>query len=154
MGGVVLLQEIIVSFISEVIPNWIEFLIFVYLRNTLVSTKLEDMNGSDQTISSVTGFSSNMAILSTNQKERSIAQILATKFHTDPATEPESEVRLNIFMRDPIINGHMDGLYKRAVKKRQSKRQKAEIRTETAESVRENQPVLLTTLREEITKLE
>jgi hypothetical protein len=112
MGGIILLQEIIISFISEVIPNWIEFLISIELRNTLVSTKLEDMNEGDQTISSVTGFSSNMASLSTNKKERSIAQILATKFHTDPATEPELKVRLNPVMRDLIINGHVDGLYK------------------------------------------
>jgi hypothetical protein len=110
MGGIILLQEIIVSFIREVIPNRIEFLIFVYLRNTLVSTKLEDMNGANQRISSVTGFSSNMASLSTNKKERSIARILATKFHNDPATEPESEVRLNPVMGDLIINEHVDGL--------------------------------------------
>jgi hypothetical protein len=57
-------------------------------------------------------------------------------------------------MRDLIINGHVDGLYKRVVKKRQSKRQKAEIKTEAVESVGENQPVWLSTLREEITKLE
>jgi hypothetical protein len=32
MGGVILLQEIIVSFISEVIPNWIDFLISVRVK--------------------------------------------------------------------------------------------------------------------------
>jgi hypothetical protein len=65
------------------------------------------------------GFSTNMASSSMSKKEKTIAQILATKFHTDPATEPESEVRLNPVMRDLIINGHMDKLYKRAVKKKQ-----------------------------------
>ena len=70
MGGVVLLQEIIVSFISEVIPNWIDFLIYVELRDTFMSTKLEDMNEDDQTISSVTGFSNNRASFSTRKKGR------------------------------------------------------------------------------------
>jgi hypothetical protein len=57
-------------------------------------------------------------------------------------------------MRDLIINGHVDKLYKGAVKKKQSKQQKAEIRVEAAESVGENQPVWFNTLKEEIAKLE
>jgi hypothetical protein len=156
MGGVILLREIIVSFISGVISNWIDFLISVELRKTkiMVSTKLKDMDEANQTISSEIGFSTNMASLSMSKKEKLIAQILATKFHTDPMTEPESGVRLNPVMRDLIINGHVDKLYKRAVKKKQSKRQKAEIRAEAVESVGENQPVWLSTLKEEIAKLE
>jgi hypothetical protein len=120
----------------------------------VVSAKLEDMDEANQAISSGTGFSTNMARLSMSKKERSIAQILATKFHTDPATEPESGVRLNPVMRDLIINGHVDELYKRAVKKKWSKRQKTEIRAEAVESVGENQLAWLSTLKEEIAKLE
>jgi hypothetical protein len=82
MGGVILLREIIVS-------NWIEFPIPVELRKTkiVISAKLEDMDEANQAISSGTWFSTNMARLSMSKKERSIVQILATKFHTDPATE-------------------------------------------------------------------
>jgi hypothetical protein len=114
MGGIILLRAIVVSFISEVISNWIDFLISVELRKTkiVVSAKLEDMDKANQTISSETRFSTNMESLSMSKKERSIAQILATKFHTDPATELESGVRLNHVMRDLIINRHMDELYK------------------------------------------
>jgi hypothetical protein len=156
MGGVILFWAIIVSFISRVIPNWTDFPISVELRKTKImfSVKLEDMDKANQTISIETRFSTNMESLSMSKEERLIAQILATKFHTDPATEPESEVRLNPIMRDLIINGHMDGLYKKEVKKRWSKRQKEEIRTEAVESVGENQPVWLSTLREEIAKME
>jgi hypothetical protein len=143
MGGVILLWEIIVSFISGVISNWIDFLISVELRKTkiMVSTKLKDMDEANQTIASETGFSNNMASLSMSKKEKLIAQILVSKFHTDPVTKPESGVRLNPVMRDLIINGHVDKLYKRAVKKKWSKQQKAEIRAEAVESVGENQPV-------------
>jgi hypothetical protein len=95
-----------------------------------------------------------MASLSMSKKERSIAQILATKFHTEPATEPELEVRLNPVMRDLIINRHVEEPYRRAVKKKRSKRQKTKTRAEAVESVGENQPVWLDTLKEEITKLE
>ena len=58
-----------------------------------------------------------------NNKERLVAQILATKFHTDPATELEAdkEIRLNPIMRDLIINGHTNKRYKRDVKRKQSK---------------------------------
>jgi hypothetical protein len=121
MGGVILLQEIIFSFISEVISNRINFLISVELRNTLVSTKLKYMNRANKKISSVTGFSNNMASLSMSKKERSIAQILATKFHTEHVTELELEVRLNPSMRDLIINRHVEEPYRRAVKKKWSK---------------------------------
>jgi hypothetical protein len=100
----------------------------------------------DKAISSETGHSSNMADLPTSKKERVIARILATKFHTEPATDSGLEVRLNPIMRDLIIN-------RRAVKKKQSKRQKKETIAETAESVGENQPVWLDTLKEEIAKL-
>jgi hypothetical protein len=108
-----------------------------------VSTKLGYM---DKAISSETGHSGNMEDLPTSKKERVIAHILATKFHTEPATDSGLEVRLNPIMRDLVIN-------RRAVKKKWSKRQKKETIAETVESVGENQPTWLDTLKEEIAKL-
>ena len=83
------------------------------------STKLGDMDKADQTTSSEPRFSTNMANSSVNTKERLVAQILATKFHTNPTTEPETdkEIRLNPIMRDLIINGHANGRYKRELKR-------------------------------------
>jgi hypothetical protein len=114
------------------------------------------MDKADQAAPSEPGFSTNMVNSSVNKKERLVAQILATKFHTDPATEPEAdkEIRLNPIIRDLIINGYADGHYKRAVKRKWSKRQKTGNRAEAVESVGENQPVWLSTLKEEITNLE
>jgi hypothetical protein len=100
----------------------------------------------DQAIPGETGHSGNVADLPTSRKEREIAHILATKFHTEPATDSGLEVKLNPIMKDLIIN-------RRVVKKKQTKRQKKEIIAETAESVGENQPVWLDTLKEEIAKL-
>jgi hypothetical protein len=87
-----------------------------------------------------------MAGLPTSNKEREIACILATKFHTEPSTDSELKVRINPITRDLIIN-------RRVVKKKRSKRQKTETIAETAESIGENQPVWLDTLKEEIAKL-
>jgi hypothetical protein len=100
----------------------------------------------DQAIPGETGHSGNVADLPTSRKEREIARILETKFHTEPATDSGLEVKLNPIMKDLIIN-------RRVVKKKQTKRQKKEIIAETAESVGENQPVWLDTLKEEIAKL-
>jgi hypothetical protein len=72
------------------------------------------MDQDDQTTYSEIGFSTNMENPFMSKKEKSITRILATKFHTDPVTEPKSEVRLNHIMRDLIINGHMQNLYKKA----------------------------------------
>jgi hypothetical protein len=77
-----------------------------------VSMKLGYM---DKVISSETGHSGNMADLPTSKKERVIARILVTKFHTKPSTDSELEVRLNPIMRDLFIN-------RRAIKKKRSKR--------------------------------
>ena len=156
MGGVILLWEIVVSFIRELISNSIDFLIYVELRKEkiMVSAKLEDMDKTYQTIFTKTGFLTNMARFSMSKKERLIVKILTTKLHTDPTIEPESGVRLNLVMKDLIFNGNVDGLYKRVVKKRWRKRQKEEIRTKVVESEREKQPVWLSTLREEIAKME
>jgi hypothetical protein len=100
----------------------------------------------DKAISSETGYSGNMVDFPTSKKEKVIAHILATKFHTEPVTDSKLEVRLNPIMRDLVIN-------RRAVKKKWSKRQKKETIAETTESVGENQPVWLDTLKEEIAKL-
>jgi len=116
--------------------------------------KLGDMDQADQTTSSETGFSTNMKNPSMSKKENSIAQILATKFLTDPGTEPESKVRLNPIMRDLIIKGHMEKHYKQAKRGKWRKQKKIGVRAEVVESVGENQPVWLNTLKEEISRLE
>jgi hypothetical protein len=100
----------------------------------------------DQAISGETDHSGNMEDLPTSRKEREIARILETKFHTEPATESGLEVKLNPIMRDLIIN-------RRVVKKKWSKRQKKETIAEMVESVGENQLTWLDTLKEEIAKL-
>ena len=63
MGGIILLWTIIISFIREVISNSIDFLISVELRKTkiVVFAMLEDMDKTYQTISTKTGFLTNMA---------------------------------------------------------------------------------------------
>ena len=114
------------------------------------------MDKTDQAASSEPGFSTNMVNSSVKRKERLVAQILATKFHTKPATEPEEdkEVRLNPIMKYLIIYGYADGCHKRAVKRMQSKRRKIEIKVEAVKSIGENHPTCLNTLKEEITNLE
>jgi hypothetical protein len=96
--------------------------------------------------SSETSYSGNMLDFPAN-KERILAHILATKFHTELAIDSQLEVKLNPTMKDLVIN-------KPFAKKKRSKRQKKEESTaETAESVGENQPVWLDSLKEEIAKL-
>jgi hypothetical protein len=58
----------------------------------------------DQAISGETSHSGNMADLPMSGKEKAIARILETKFHTEPATYSGSEVKLNPIMKDLIIN--------------------------------------------------
>jgi hypothetical protein len=79
------------------------------------------MDNVHQTVSGTTGFSTNVPGLSISKKERWVTQILATKFHTEPATETESGVRLNPVMRDLIINEHADNIYKPKAKRKQRK---------------------------------
>lgn len=100
----------------------------------------------DKAISSETGYSGNMLDFPANKKEKVIVQILATKFHTEPAANSELEVKLNPIMRDLAIN-------RRVVKNKRSKHQKKESIAEVTESVGENQPVWLDTLKEELAKL-
>jgi hypothetical protein len=88
----------------------------------------------DKAISIETDHSGNIEDLPMSKKERVIARILATKFHTKPATDSKLEVRLNPIMRDLVIN-------RRAVKKKRRKQQKKETIAETAKSVGEDQPV-------------
>jgi hypothetical protein len=78
----------------------------------VVSARLEDINNENQIVSSTIGFSTNMSSLSINKGERLVAQILATKFHTKPVTEPGSGIILNPVMRDLIINKHMEKPYR------------------------------------------
>jgi hypothetical protein len=82
----------------------------------------------------------------TNKEEMVLAHILATKFHTEPATNSQLEVRLNPTMRDLVIN-------RGAAKKKRRKRQKKETTTETAKSIGENQLVWLDSLKEDIAKM-
>jgi hypothetical protein len=58
------------------------------------------------------------------KKERLDVKILATKFHTKSADEPRSgeEIRLNLIMKDLIINGYADGCYMQAGKSKRNKR--------------------------------
>jgi len=101
----------------------------------------------DKAISNETGYSSNMKDFPVSKKEKIVAHILATKFHTEPVADSKSWVRLNPFMRDLVIN---NGDFK----KKQSKRPKKEAIAEATESVGENHFVWLDTLNEEITNLE
>jgi hypothetical protein len=88
MGGVIMLRKIVISFISRAISNRTFFTIFVELRKTKIvfSARWKGMDEANRTISSETKFSTNMENLSMSEKEKLIAQILASKFHTDPAT--------------------------------------------------------------------
>jgi hypothetical protein len=111
-----------------------------------VSMILGYMDKANQAISSQIGHSSNMAGLSTSKKEREIARILATKFHTKPAIDTGLEVSLNPIMKDLIIN-------RPTMKKKRSKRQKIENMDKTTKSSGENKPAWLVTLKEEIVEL-
>jgi hypothetical protein len=66
------------------------------------------MDKTDQVVPSEPGFSTNVTNLSLKKKEKLVARILATKFHTESVEESEmdKEVRLNPIMKDLIINGY------------------------------------------------
>jgi len=87
----------------------------------MVFVRLEDMDKSNRIVSSTDGFSTNMVSLSMSKRETLVAQILATKFQTNPVTEPELGVRLNPVMREIIINGQANEIYKQVVKKKHTK---------------------------------
>jgi hypothetical protein len=97
-------------------------------------------------------FSTNVPSRSISNKERWVLQILATKFHTEPATETESGVKLNPVMRDLVINEHADNTYHLGAKRKRIKRQRTKAKMKMIESVGENL-TWLSTLEEEIAKL-
>jgi hypothetical protein len=72
--------------------------------------KTGKLDKDDQEASSELEFSTNMVNSSVNMKERLVAQILVTKFHIDPATEPEAdkEVILNTIIKYLTINEDVD----------------------------------------------
>jgi hypothetical protein len=74
---------------------------FSSLQNYLVPTQLRYM---DPVKSNETGYSGNMLNFPASTKEKVVAQILATKFHTVPVTDSRLEIRLNPIMRDLVIN--------------------------------------------------
>jgi hypothetical protein len=78
------------------------------------------MDTTDQVAFNEPGFSTNMTNSSTKKKEKLVAQILATKFHTKPVDEPWSggEIKLNPIMKDLIINGYAGEHHVRAVKRK------------------------------------
>jgi hypothetical protein len=110
------------------------------------------MDNTRQIVSGKTGFSAKVPGRSISKNERWVLHMLATKFHTEPETKTESGVKLNLVMRDLVINEHADNTYHLATKKKRSKRRKSEAKTEMIESVRENFN-WWSTLEEEIAKL-
>jgi hypothetical protein len=119
------------------------------------SAKPGKMDATNQVASSEPGLSTNMTNSSLNKREKLVARILATKFYTTPLGEPgaDEEVILNPITKDLIINGYTGEHHTRFAKRKQSKRQKTEVKTEVVESVGENQPAWLDTLKEEISKM-
>jgi hypothetical protein len=110
------------------------------------------MDNTRQTVSGATGFSTNIPSRSISKNERWVLQILATKFHIEPETKTESRVKLNLVMRDLVINEHANNTCHPTAKKKRSKRRRTEAKTEMIESVGENLE-WWSTLEEEITKL-
>jgi hypothetical protein len=121
----------------------------------MFSAKPGKMDKEDQVASSEPEFSTNMTNSSLKKKEKLVVGILATKFHTKPLEESKAdkEVILNPIMKDLIIYGYADENHMRAIKMKRSKRQKIEVKDEVVESVGENQPAWLDTLKEEIANL-
>jgi hypothetical protein len=81
----------------------------------------EEMDSINRMVSSTTGFSTNVSSLPISEKERWVAQIFATKFHTEPVIESKLGVILNPILRYLVINEHADETYKQTLKKRQRK---------------------------------
>jgi hypothetical protein len=113
---------------------------------------LKGMDNTHQMVSRTTRFSTNVPSRSIIKYERWVLQILATKFHIEPATKIESGVKLNPVMRDLIINENENNTYHPTTKRKRRKRQRMEAKTEMIESIGENL-AWLSTLEEEITKM-
>ena len=58
----------------------------------------------DKDKSSETGYSGNMLDFPVNKEERVVTHILATKFLTEPAIESTLKVKMNLVMKDLVIN--------------------------------------------------
>ena len=121
----------------------------------MLSRKPEKMDKTDHAAFSEPGYSNNMPNLSMKKKENLVTRILPTKFHMNLAEEPreDKEVILNPIMKDLIINEYVYGQHRGVVKKKKSKQQKTEVKDEVVESIGENQPTWLDTLKEEIANL-
>jgi hypothetical protein len=91
-----------------------------------------------QTVSGVTRFSAKVPGRSISKNEIWVLHMLATKFHTEPETETESRVKLNLVMRDLVINEHTENICHLTTKKKRSKRRKSEAKTKMIESIEEN----------------
>jgi hypothetical protein len=101
----------------------------------------------DKAKSSEIGYLSNMLDFPANKEERVLAQIPVTRFHRESAIDSQLEVRLNHTMKDLFISRTT------ANKKRRKRQKREEYMAKTTESVGENQPVWLDSLKEEITKM-
>jgi hypothetical protein len=89
-------------------------------------------------VSGAIGFSAKVPGMSISKNERWFLQMQMTKFHTEPETETDSGVRLNLVIRDLVINEHIDNTCHPVAKKKRRKRRKSEAKTEMIESVGEN----------------
>jgi hypothetical protein len=89
----------------------------------VLSGKPERMEKTDPTNSSKPRYSNNMTNLLVKKKEKLVARILATKFHTKPVEEPRTykEVRLNPIIKDLIINKYEYENHMQDVKRKRSK---------------------------------
>jgi len=67
--------------------------------------------------------------------------------------EADKEVKLNPIMKDLIINGYENEHHMQDVKRKKSKKQKTKVKAEVVESIGENQPAWMDTLKEEIVNL-
>jgi hypothetical protein len=110
------------------------------------------MDNTHQIVSDTNGFSAKVPSRSISKNERWVLQMLATKFHTEPEIETELGVKLNLVMRDLVINEHVENTFHPAAKKKRRKRRKSEAKTEMIESIGGNYD-RWSALEEEISKL-
>jgi hypothetical protein len=80
----------------------------------------------DKAKSSETSYLSNILDFPASKEERVLAQILETKFHTEPATESRLEFKLNPTIKYLVINRTT------AKKKRSEHHKKEEIKTQNS----------------------
>jgi hypothetical protein len=95
------------------------------------------MDKTDQVVPNELGFSTNITNSSLKNKEKLVAQMLETKFHTkyNEETETNKEFRLNPIMKDLIINRYADKHHMQVVKRKRSKRQNMHVKAKMVESV-------------------